>query len=72
MPHPCRSDQDMGGNPDRMHACANGDSATTVCGLTVEPGTIDVLAGYTAVCVECFPRNRGRGGDKGDPIGGRG
>jgi hypothetical protein len=68
MPHPCKSSEDAGGNPDRMHACANQHSTKTLCHLDVEPGTVDVLAGYTAVCVECFPRNRGQGGAPGDPI----
>jgi hypothetical protein len=51
MTHPCRSNPD----PDTMHACAAVTSATTLCGLDVDPKEISSVAGYTQVCPDCFP-----------------
>lgn len=66
--HPCRT-----GNPGTtLHACSREDSTLTLCGLPVDlEGGVNVLAGYKAVCRQCFPKDVG-GNDKVDPIEGRG
>jgi hypothetical protein len=66
MVHPCRKN-----SPETtMHACGNPRSTETLCGLSVEPSEIDVLVGYTAVCRQCFPEEKGSGDS--DHIEGRG
>ncbi len=51
MPHPCRT-----GNPGTtMHACISMYSTRTLCGLPVDATSIEVLAGYEALCLLCFP-----------------
>lgn len=51
MPHPCRT-----GNPGTtMHACISRQSTRTLCGLPVDVESIEVLAGYEALCAQCFP-----------------
>jgi hypothetical protein len=73
MTRPCKSKDDAGSNPEiRMHACADEHSTSTLCGLAVEPSSVDVVAGYTSVCAECFPRTPGVARAEGDPIENRG
>jgi hypothetical protein len=66
MPHPCRT-----GNPGTtMHACVKEDSELTLCGQEVDVRSINVLAGFTHVCRQCFPKDTGS--EKlVDPISGR-
>jgi len=65
MVHPCKA-----GNPGTtMHACGTEDSKTTLCGLPVDLQGIGVVAGYTKVCRQCFPKDPGDG--EGDYIEGR-
>lgn len=65
MVHPCKV-----GNPGTtLHACATEDSKTTLCGLTVDPQAVNVIAGYDSVCRQCFPKELG--GGEPDPIEGR-
>jgi hypothetical protein len=66
MPHPCRT-----GNPGTtLHACVKEDSLLTLCGLRVDVDSINVLAGFTHVCRQCFPKDIGSD-DLVDPISGR-
>jgi len=51
MTHPCKRNSPDG----TMHACATVTSATTLCGLNVDPTQIGVVSGYTHVCPDCFP-----------------
>jgi hypothetical protein len=56
MTHPCKSDEDTGASPiSKMHACSAETSTMTLCGLHVDEGSINVLAGYASLCGTCFP-----------------
>jgi hypothetical protein len=67
MTRPCKKN-----SPETtMHGCSDANSTETLCGIKLDPGEIDVLVGYTAICRHCFPKEAARGMGEIELIGSR-